>query len=546
MLASFCALAENVRSIITPRKVILKRDFTQVSCLCLRHRTKNTTKWLYYQYPSYLSPIDSKVMTDPQTPQEEQNQDSKPETGQAINPSRLLAQILIFFRDRLNLDDDKATPEETSEYIRKGIEFNGPNVWILVFAIFIASVGLNMNSTAVVIGAMLISPLMGPIMGVGLGAGIFDFELIKKSAKNLGLMVAISVGTSALYFFLSPISDAQSELLSRTQPTIWDVIIALFGGLAGIVAGSRKEKSNAVPGVAIATALMPPLCTAGYGLATAQWSYFFGAFYLFTINSVFISFSTFVVVRFLRFPQIEFLDEAKATKVKRLIAAFVIVTTLPSLYIAFNLVQDSVFEREAGLFVSENFVFDNAQVISKNVNKDGEVKRIEVALIGEPISPDVIANIKARMKQNSRLFGAELIVRQGAIKEDGLDMATVQLMNQNMKSGIIEDLYKKNEEVLMNKQQRIDKLESELIKMKSRELPISDISQELKASYDNVKAFTLMRNPIYNADSNRLDTVTFAYVQFQKRPKIDEKNRIEKWLAVRTKADSLRMVFEVQ
>jgi uncharacterized hydrophobic protein (TIGR00271 family) len=485
-------------------------------------------------------------MTDPQTPQEEQNQDSKPETGQAINPSRLLAQILIFFRDRLNLDDDKATPEETSEYIRKGIEFNGPNVWILVFAIFIASVGLNMNSTAVVIGAMLISPLMGPIMGVGLGAGIFDFELIKKSAKNLGLMVAISVGTSALYFFLSPISDAQSELLSRTQPTIWDVIIALFGGLAGIVAGSRKEKSNAVPGVAIATALMPPLCTAGYGLATAQWSYFFGAFYLFTINSVFISFSTFVVVRFLRFPQIEFLDEAKATKVKRLIAAFVIVTTLPSLYIAFNLVQDSVFEREAGLFVSENFVFDNAQVISKNVNKDGEVKRIEVALIGEPISPDVIANIKARMKQNSRLFGAELIVRQGAIKEDGLDMATVQLMNQNMKSGIIEDLYKKNEEVLMNKQQRIDKLESELIKMKSRELPISDISQELKASYDNVKAFTLMRNPIYNADSNRLDTVTFAYVQFQKRPKIDEKNRIEKWLAVRTKADSLRMVFEVQ
>jgi len=485
-------------------------------------------------------------MTDQQTPQEEQNQDTQPSRGRDINPSRLLAQILIFFRDRLNLDDDKATPEETSEYIRKGIEFNGPNVWILVFAIFIASVGLNMNSTAVVIGAMLISPLMGPIMGLGLGAGIFDFELIKKSAKNLGLMVVISVGTSALYFFLSPISDAQSELLARTQPTIWDVIIALFGGLAGIVAGSRKEKSNAVPGVAIATALMPPLCTAGYGLATAQWGYFFGAFYLFTINSVFISFSTFIVVRFLRFPQIEFLDEVKATKVKRLIAAFVIVTTLPSLYIAFNLVQDSVFKREAGLFVSENFVFDNAQVISKNVNKDGEIKRIEVALIGEPISPDIIANIKARMKQNSRLFGAELIVRQGAMKEDGLDMATVELMNQSMKSGIIEDLYKRNEEVLQNKQQRIDKLETELIKMKSRELPISDISQELKASYENVKAFTLMRNPIFNADSNRLDTVTFAYVEFEKRPSPDEKARIEKWLKVRSKADSLRMVFEVR
>tara|TARA_B110000037_G_scaffold106131_1_gene123294 strand:- start:1050 stop:2480 length:1431 start_codon:yes stop_codon:yes gene_type:complete len=433
------------------------------------------------------------------------------------NPSRLTAQVLLFMRERLNLDDDKATPEETSEYIRKGIEFKGPNVWILVFAIFIASVGLNMNSTAVVIGAMLISPLMGPIMGIGLGAGTFNFSLIKRSAINLGLMVAISVGTSALYFFLSPISDAQSELLSRTTPTIWDVIIALFGGLAGIVAGARKEKSNAVPGVAIATALMPPLCTAGYGLATAQWGYFFGAFYLFTINSVFISFSTFIVVRFLRFPQVEFLGEIKATKVKRIIFAFVIVTTLPSLYIAFNLVQDSVFEREARVFVTENFVFDNAQVISRTVNTDGDTKRIEVALIGEPITQDVIANIKARMKNISRLEDAELIVRQGAIMDQGLDMATVELMNQNMKSGIIEDLYKRNEEVIQSKDERIAQLEKELIKVKSQELPISEISNELKAEHENVRAFTLMRNPIFNADSNRLDTVTFAYVQFRKK-----------------------------
>lgn len=383
-------------------------------------------------------------------------------------------------------------------------------------------------------------------MGVGLGAGIFDFGLIKKSAINLGLMVVISVGTSALYFFLSPISDAQSELLSRTTPTIWDVIIALFGGLAGIVAGSRKEKSNAVPGVAIATALMPPLCTAGYGLATAQWGYFFGAFYLFTINSVFISFSTFIVVRFLRFPQIEFLDEVKATKVKRIIFAFVIVTTLPSLYIAFNLVQDSVFEREAGVFVTENFVFDNAQVISRSVNDEGENKRIEVALIGEPIMPDVIANIKARMKNNSRLADAELVVRQGAIMDQGLDKATVELMNQSMKSGIIEDLYKRNEEALQSKDERISTLEKEVVRFTSRELPIADISNELKAEHENVKAFTLMRNPIFNADSNRLDTVTFAYVQFRKKPKTEEKDRLKNWLKVRTKADSLRLVLEVE
>lgn len=190
------------------------------------------------------------------------------------NPRRLIKELLVFLRHRLSLEEDNADPQETIDYIRKGIEFRGTNVWILVFAIFVASIGLNMNSAAVIIGAMLISPLMGPIMGIGMGIGINDFELIKKAAKNLGLMVGISVATSSLYFFLSPISDAQSELLARTQPTIWDVLIALFGGLAGIVAGSRKEKSNAIPGVAIATALMPPLCTAGFGLATGNMSFF--------------------------------------------------------------------------------------------------------------------------------------------------------------------------------------------------------------------------------------------------------------------------------
>lgn len=465
-----------------------------------------------------------------------------PPTSGNINPKRLLAQFILFIRHRLNLEDDKADPEETTEYIRKGVEFQGTNIWILIFAILIASIGLNMNSTAVVIGAMLISPLMGPIMGVGLGAGVFDFDLIKKSAKNLGLMVGISVATSTFYFLLSPISDAQSELLARTQPTIWDVLIALFGGLAGIVAGSRKEKSNAIPGVAIATALMPPLCTAGYGLATAQWTYFFGAFYLFTINSVFISFSTFVIVRFLRYPQKEFLDPIRAVRVRRLIVACVIVTTLPSLYIAFNLVRDTVFEREAGIFVTENFLFSNAQVISKNIITKGDNRRIEVALIGEPIDEQTIENIRAKMELNERLRDAELVVRQGAMKDQGLDMQTIQLMNQNMKSGIIEDLYKRNEEVLQSKEQRIAALEKELIKIKSQTLPVDDISKELKAQHEGVQEFTLMKNAMVNMDSMRIDTVTFAYVSFKKRPRKEEQERLERWLATRTKADSLRLI----
>lgn len=459
---------------------------------------------------------------------------------------RPVAQFLLFFRNRLNLDEDKADPEETATYIRKGVEFKGTNVWILIFAILVASVGLNMNATAVIIGAMLISPLMGPIMGIGMGAGINDFELIKKSAINLGVMVGISVATSTIYFLLSPISDAQSELLSRTQPTIWDVLIALFGGLAGIVAGSRKEKSNAIPGVAIATALMPPLCTAGYGLATQQWGYFFGAFYLFTINSVFISFSTLIIVRFLKYPRKDFIDPIKERRAKRYIAAFLIVTTLPSLYIAFNLVRDTVFEREAVIFIQQHFDFDHAQVISKKITHEPDEHVIEVALIGEPVSQDVLDQIRKQMESNERLANARLIVRQGAIQDNGVDMETIQLMNQSMKSGIIEDLYKRNEQVIRNKDSLIVHQQMLISEYESRQLPVDKIYSQLRAVNKHVEEFTLMRNPIVSGDSSRIDTVMFAYVRFNRRQRTTEMQKLEDLLKATTEADSLRVVFETK
>lgn len=469
-----------------------------------------------------------------------------PEAAKRTALQTVILQFLVFIRQRTSLEEDKADPQETIDYIKKGIEFRGTNVWILVFAILVASIGLNMNSAAVIIGAMLISPLMGPIMGVGMGVGTNDFDLIKRSGKNLGLMVGISVLTSTIYFFLTPLSDAQSELLARTTPTIWDVLIALFGGLAGIVAGSRKEKSNAIPGVAIATALMPPLCTAGFGLATGNLSYFLGAFYLFTINSVFISLSTMLIVRYLRYPTKEFVDAEREKRVKRWIAAFVIVVILPSFYIAYNLVRESVFQREAGIFVSENFVFDHAQVITKTITVEGDQKRIEIALIGQPIPEETIQLLKNKLKQNDRLSEAELIIRQGPIAEKGLDMQTVELMNQSMKSGIIEDLYKKNEEALQSKDEHIRLLRKEIGKLRARELPIVDISAELRTQHENVSEFTLTRNAIVNMDSMRIDTVTFAYVQFHKRPRTDEAKRLEEWLRARTKADSLRLVIQVE
>ena len=202
--------------------------------------------------------------------------------------NRNIFAIKSFLREYLDLRKDKDNELETIDSIRKGVEFKGANLWILIFAIFMASLGLNVNSTAVIIGAMLISPLMGPIMGVGLSVGMNDFELMKRSLKSFLITTAFSVTTATVYFLFTPIAEAQSELLARTSPTIYDVFIALFGGLAGVVALSTKEKGNVIPGVAIATALMPPLCTAGYGLASGNLIYFLGAFYLYFINSVFI------------------------------------------------------------------------------------------------------------------------------------------------------------------------------------------------------------------------------------------------------------------
>lgn len=216
-----------------------------------------------------------------------------------------------FLKRLFNLDPDKIDPSAVVTAISNGIYFRGSNLWILIFAILMASLGLNVNSTAVIIGAMLISPLMGPIMGVGLGLGINNLKLLKDSGKNYLVAIVIGIITSTLYFTLSPVYGTQSELLARTTPTVYDVLIAFFGGLAGIIATSSKEKGNVIPGVAIATALMPPLCTAGYGLAIGNLYYFIGAFYLLFINSVFICLATYIIVRFLRFPLVVLPDPKK-------------------------------------------------------------------------------------------------------------------------------------------------------------------------------------------------------------------------------------------
>ncbi len=294
--------------------------------------------------------------------------------------------IKEFFIRNFDVRQEKENDQETIESIKKGVEFKGSNLWVLIFAIFIASLGLNMNSTAVIIGAMLISPLMGPIMGFGLGLGIADVELVKSAFRNFAIATIVSVLTSTIYFLLTPFSEAQSELLARTTPTIYDVLIAFFGGLAGIVASSTKSKGNVIPGVAIATALMPPLCTAGYGLASGQFYYFLGAFYLFFINTVFISLATFLVVRLLKFPKKVFLDKQQETRVTRYIGIIVFFTIIPSLFLSYNLIRSSYFNQQATKFITQELTFTNAQIINKTIIDTRDKKRDPGSSVRRPRS----------------------------------------------------------------------------------------------------------------------------------------------------------------
>ncbi len=457
------------------------------------------------------------------------------------NTRALLKQFQTFLSQRFNLSEGKASQTETSNEIKQNVVFKGANLWILIFAIMVASVGLDVNSTAVVIGAMLISPLMGPIMGIGLGVGTNDFELIINALKNLGIAVLISVLTSALYFWISPLDEAQSELLARTSPTLWDVLIALFGGFAGIVAGSRKEKSTAIPGVAIATALMPPLCTAGFGLATTQWTYFIGALYLFLINSVFITLATYIIVRALRFRPKEFLDAEREKRVKRYITLFVVMTIIPSVYTAFHITKESFFRRNANDFIHQEFDFENTQVISRRLEYHRKGSSIAITLFGERVSEETIEEIKEKMPDYN-LYDTQLRVMQGQIEQTGVDLATIELLNQQLRSGIIEDLYRKNEAQIKNRDDRIRVLENELIEYRKKEIPVLELVDEIKVINGNVTEISIAPAILSQVDSIQTDTLYLAYLNFKRRPSSAEVRKMEDWLKARLNTGKIKVV----
>jgi uncharacterized hydrophobic protein (TIGR00271 family) len=416
----------------------------------------------------------------------------------------------------------------TIDSIKKGIEFKGPNVWILAFAIIVASVGLNVNAIPVIIGAMLISPLMGPIMGVGLSIGINDSILLQRSLKNLVIMVSISLTASFAYFFISPLHLGEpTELLARTRPTIFDVFIALFGGLAGIIESARKEKGTVIAGVAIATALMPPLCTAGYGLANGEWTYFIGAFYLFLINSVFIALATFLMVRYMKFPSVKFADALKQRRVHRTIAIFSTIIILPSIVVALMVVRENRFEYAVKKFEQEyTNAFENTQ-FTKIERRYHMIDSSEIVIhtIGEPLT---------NFQKNQM---------NGKLKEFGLRKTKLTLLhrltyrgaaaNDEVTTAVLENIYNRSETMLKSKDERIAQLEKELATLKADHISYTQIARELAITYPSLRKITLSKGLQMNVPTQTTDDYVVVMTEWTSPADTQELKRMEDWLKVR-------------
>ena len=445
----------------------------------------------------------------------------------------ILISIKNYIKEFFDLRKSKENEELTIESIRHGVIFKGTNLWVLIFAIFIASLGLNVNSTAVIIGAMLISPLMGPIMGFGLAVGISDFELLKQSFKSYLLTTFISVVTSTLYFSLTPLNEVQSELLARTSPTIYDVLIALFGGLAGIIAVSTKEKGNVIPGAAIATALMPPLCTAGFGLATGNIFYFLGAFYLYFINSVFISFATYLGVRFMHFKRKDFVDKQREQMVRRYIIALVLATMCPAFYLTYGIVKTTFYEASANSFIAKEFDFEHTQVISRKISYDE--KEIRVVLVGNELTQPELDKVHNSLK-HYKLEDTQLTIVQG-MNSDNLDMGM-------LKAQVMEDFYKDSEERLQEQQEEIQRLRKELKNYTTYHQLNKQIVPELKVLYPQVESVSLSQMEVLTVDSMQKDTLIMVLMGLKEEMNAAQMLQMQEWLKTRTGAKKMKLVVE--
>lgn len=436
-------------------------------------------------------------------------------------------EIFDRLKKMLSLGEDKAMESETIASIVSGVDFSGAKLWILVLAIFVASLGLNTNSTAVIIGAMLISPLMGPIIGMGLGVGINDFMLLKRAFKNYLVATLFSVATATLYFLITPFNEAQSELLARTSPTIYDVLIALCGGLAGIIAlGSLSQRSgNVIPGVAIATALMPPLCTVGFGLATANWLYALGALYLYLINTIFISVATFVgVTLIMRFHKKEFVDKQREKRVKRTIMGIAIITIIPSVFITLGMVKEAMFNNRCKRFCTNVVKVEGAHIISHTF--DYKNRSMRVVLLGEEADSAAINMMKERMA------------------DYGLEETTLEIVQgtSNMKAEDLSGrlhLEEKQTLALQNQvveyEKTIREQRAELDAYAGAESHAKVLLPELRTLYPTIESVSTGRGMVcFKTDSVLADsTALIVSIRSKKRLPAAEQSKVEAWLIKR-------------
>ena len=425
----------------------------------------------------------------------------------------------------INLNKGEEDKTKVLENVRTNISFRGSNLWILACAIVVASVGLNVNSTAVIIGAMLISPLMGPIVGAGFGLGTYDFDLLKRSLKNLVIATIVSLLVSTVYFYISPFKEAQPELLSRTSPNIYDILIAFFGGIVGAVAITRVEKGNPIPGVAIATALMPPLCTAGYGLATGSFKFFFGAMYLYSINCIFICISTFLIVKYLAYPTKKQLDEPTQKKVKYYISTLLTIFILPSIYFAYLLFEEKKFEQQIAVFTEKEFTEKGITIVYQKTKFNKNPKVIELGFLSKRFSDSEIKDLNKSLK-DYELSNTKLI-----IKQDTTDL----------KSDILNEI-KFNKSTISQKDVTILNLKKQLA---ANQYNNKELLSEMKILFPNIENISIS-NHTFNENTDSLKTIPVLVYKSKNQLESAEENKLMQWLKQRLDKKRLEIYHQNQ
>jgi uncharacterized hydrophobic protein (TIGR00271 family) len=441
-----------------------------------------------------------------------------------------LEELLAKVRNHFDLMADREDEQQVIDDISRNAVFNGANVWVLIFAIFVASLGLNVNSTAVIIGAMLISPLMGPIIGMGLAVGINDLDLLKRSFRNYAVATVVSVVTATIYFIFSPYKEVQSELLARTSPTLYDVMIAFFGGAAGIVALCTKGKGgNVIPGVAIATALMPPLCTAGFGLATGRWLFFLGAFYLFFINTVFIALATTLGVRLMKFHQHVFITTERGRHAKKVLVTIVVLTMIPAAVMTWQIVKNELLNNHVKEFVATELQQNGTLILQSDINKDKQLLRI--VAIGKKISEAQQKEARKRMPHY------------------GLEKFQLRII-QEAQTDSMSHLNKELAQVSSNHQQLLElsaentELERQLNEYVRYENMSNEIRGEMSVLFPHIKTLGIAKTAETNSKNDSVSHFISAIVSTHGHTSLgtDERHKLANWLKARTHADSLVVV----